>query len=155
MIKRALLIKRDNGYVLDSLAWAYYQKGMLPEALEAMAKAIAKTPADDPVMREHYGDIYLKLSQKNKAREQWLSHSNSIQAMRNFEINSSRKGLEIQTLSSKAQVRGRRPRSEELPISSIFSVPPFRPYLLPACVPKKPEINLPRDSLRSHCSVTP
>jgi hypothetical protein len=29
-------------------------------------------PGDDPVMREHFGDIYLKLSDKDKAREQWL-----------------------------------------------------------------------------------
>jgi tetratricopeptide (TPR) repeat protein len=72
LIKRALLLKPDNGYILDSLAWAYYQKGMLNEALEVMNKAVAKTPDDDPVMREHYGDIYLKLSKKDKAREQWL-----------------------------------------------------------------------------------
>jgi tetratricopeptide (TPR) repeat protein len=45
---------------------------MLNEALEVMNKAVAKTPDEDPVMREHYGDIYLKLSKKDKAREQWL-----------------------------------------------------------------------------------
>lgn len=72
LIKRALLLKPDNGYILDSLAWAYYQKGMLNEALEVMKKAVAKSSEDDPVMREHYGDIYLKLSNKEKAREQWL-----------------------------------------------------------------------------------
>ena len=71
LIKQALLIKRDNGYILDSLAWAYYQKGMPNEALEYMKMAIEKT-GDDPVMREHLGDIYLKLSNKNKAREEWL-----------------------------------------------------------------------------------
>jgi len=72
LIKQALVIKPDNGYILDSLAWAYYQKGMLKEAFEVMQKAIAKTSKDDPVMREHYGDIFLKLSDKDKAREQWL-----------------------------------------------------------------------------------
>jgi len=71
LIKRALLIKPDNGYILDSLAWAYYQKGMLQESLEVMKKAITKVD-DDPVMREHFGDIYLKLIQKDNARMQWL-----------------------------------------------------------------------------------
>jgi tetratricopeptide (TPR) repeat protein len=71
LIKRALLIKPDNGYILDSLAWAYYQKGMLNEALDVMKKAVAKVD-EDPVMREHFGDIYLKLSQKDNARMQWL-----------------------------------------------------------------------------------
>jgi Flp pilus assembly protein TadD len=71
LIKRALQVKPDSGYILDSLAWAYYQKGMLNDALQVMQNAIAKVP-EDPVMREHYGDIYLKLSNKAKAREQWL-----------------------------------------------------------------------------------
>jgi predicted negative regulator of RcsB-dependent stress response len=44
---------------------------MLPEALEFMKKAVKNEPGD-PVLREHFGDIYLKLSKKDKAREQWL-----------------------------------------------------------------------------------
>jgi predicted negative regulator of RcsB-dependent stress response len=36
-----------------------------------MKKAIAKE-AEDPVMREHYGDIFMKFSKKEQAREQWL-----------------------------------------------------------------------------------
>jgi tetratricopeptide (TPR) repeat protein len=71
LIKRALLIKPKNGYILDSLAWAYYQKGMLNEALEVMKEAVAKV-AEDPVMREHYGDIFQKLAKRDKAKEQWL-----------------------------------------------------------------------------------
>ena len=66
LIKRALLLKPDNGYILDSLAWAYYQKGMLHEALEFMKKAVAKTKDDDPVMREHFGDIYFKLGDRRQ-----------------------------------------------------------------------------------------
>ena len=71
LVKRALLIKPDSGYILDSLAWAYYQKGMLNEALAVMREAVAKVNKD-PVMREHYGDIYLRLSNKDEARLQWL-----------------------------------------------------------------------------------
>jgi hypothetical protein len=36
-----------------------------------MVKAMSKAD-DDPVMREHYGDILLKLGKKDKAREQWI-----------------------------------------------------------------------------------
>jgi tetratricopeptide (TPR) repeat protein len=72
LIKRALLIKPDNPYIMDSLAWAFYHKGMLNEALELMKRAIAKAKDDDPVMREHFGDIYFKLGQSAKARDQWL-----------------------------------------------------------------------------------
>jgi predicted Zn-dependent protease len=44
---------------------------MYREAHEVMVKAISKTE-DDPVMREHYGDILLKLGRKDKAKEQWI-----------------------------------------------------------------------------------
>ena len=71
LIKRALLIKPKNGYILDSLAWAYYQKGMLKEALDVMQQAVSEV-GEDPVMREHYGDILFKLSKKDETREQWL-----------------------------------------------------------------------------------
>jgi Flp pilus assembly protein TadD len=71
LIKRALQIKRDNGYILDSLAWAYYMKGRYPEAHEVMVKAVSKED-DDPIMREHYGDILLKVGKREKAKEQWI-----------------------------------------------------------------------------------
>ncbi|HAS52979.1 MAG TPA: hypothetical protein DCS42_02055, partial [Nitrospiraceae bacterium] len=70
LIQRALRIKPDNGYILDSLAWAYYRKGKTRQALKVMQQAVQQVP-DDPIIREHYGDIYLKLSSKDKAREQW------------------------------------------------------------------------------------
>ena len=57
---------------MDSLAWAFYHKGMLHEALELMTKAIANARDDDPVMREHFGDVYFKLGDSVKARDQWL-----------------------------------------------------------------------------------
>ena len=44
----------------------------MKEAFEVMQKAMMKTATDDPVMHEHYGDIFLKLSDKDNAREQWL-----------------------------------------------------------------------------------
>jgi predicted negative regulator of RcsB-dependent stress response len=44
---------------------------MLKEALATMKDAVAKVH-EDPVMREHFGDIYLKLSKKDEAKLQWL-----------------------------------------------------------------------------------
>jgi predicted negative regulator of RcsB-dependent stress response len=44
---------------------------MLTEAMVFMKKAIKKEP-EDPILREHHGDILLKLGKRAKAREQWL-----------------------------------------------------------------------------------
>jgi len=44
---------------------------MYKEALEVMTRALSHAD-DDPVMREHYGDILLKLRKKDAAKEQWI-----------------------------------------------------------------------------------
>jgi hypothetical protein len=44
---------------------------MYKDALEVMTDAIGKSD-DDPVMREHYGDILLKLGKKDRVKEQWI-----------------------------------------------------------------------------------
>lgn len=71
LVQRALVIKPQNGYYLDSLAWAYFKMGRLPEALEEMKRAVAVVP-DDPVFFEHLGEIYLTNNLPNDAREAWL-----------------------------------------------------------------------------------
>lgn len=66
MIRKALAKKPDNGYILDSLGWVYYKKGLYEQALVELQKAIALIP-DDPVILEHLGDIHVKLKQPDKA----------------------------------------------------------------------------------------
>jgi tetratricopeptide (TPR) repeat protein len=71
LIQRALSVKPQNGYYLDSLAWAYFKMGRLQEALEEMRRAVAVVP-DDPVFFEHLGEICLTHQLLNDAREAWL-----------------------------------------------------------------------------------
>jgi tetratricopeptide (TPR) repeat protein len=71
LIQRALVIKPQNGYYLDSLAWAYFKMGRFQEALVEMKRAVAVVP-DDPVFFEHLGEIYLTHHLLADAREAWL-----------------------------------------------------------------------------------
>jgi len=68
LIQRALELKPQSGYILDSLAWVLFQRGSLAKAWEEMQKAVEKAP-DDPIIWEHYGDIARALEDKDKARE--------------------------------------------------------------------------------------
>jgi len=68
LIQRALELKPQSGYILDSLAWVLFQRGSPAEAWEEMQKAVEKAP-DDPIIWEHYGDIARALEDKDKARE--------------------------------------------------------------------------------------
>lgn len=63
LVKKALEIEPDNGAFVDSLAWAYYKKGMLEEALLEIEKAVGLEP-DDAEIRSHLEKI--KESLKNR-----------------------------------------------------------------------------------------
>jgi tetratricopeptide (TPR) repeat protein len=76
LTKQAVALKPENGYYVDSLGWAFYKSGMLPEALAEIKKAVALV-GDDPVIYEHLGEIYLKQQKVADAREAWL-HSLEI-----------------------------------------------------------------------------
>ena len=68
LIKEALKHKPDDGYIIDSLAWVYFKKGVYEKALAFLLKATRLVP-DDPTILEHLGDVYLKINDKKKARE--------------------------------------------------------------------------------------
>ena len=72
LIRRALVIKPNDGYYLDSLGWAYYKLGKMNEALVELKRAASRIP-DDPVIQEHLGEVYLKKSLLEEAKEAWLT----------------------------------------------------------------------------------
>ncbi len=67
-IKKAVELKPDNGYILDSLGWVYYRLGRLAEARDELEKAL-KLTADDANIHDHLGDVYRALHDFDKARE--------------------------------------------------------------------------------------
>lgn len=71
LTKQAVALKPDNGYYVDSLGWAFFKSGQLPEALREIQRA-ASLVGDDPVIYEHLGDIYAKQQRISEAREAWL-----------------------------------------------------------------------------------
>jgi len=70
LIQRALTQKPDDGYYLDSLAWAQYKKGQFKKAITTQKNALEKIK-DDPVMHEHMGDMLWANNQQEEARKQW------------------------------------------------------------------------------------
>jgi tetratricopeptide (TPR) repeat protein len=56
LVLRALEIRPDDGYFLDSLAWVHFRKGDYSRAEEELRKALKSVP-DDPVVLEHLGDV--------------------------------------------------------------------------------------------------
>jgi tetratricopeptide (TPR) repeat protein len=71
LIARALSIRPDDGYVMDSLGWAYYKQGKFKESLDALEKAVVLAP-NDPVILEHLGEVYLKENERERGRDAWV-----------------------------------------------------------------------------------
>lgn len=66
LITKALKSDPDNGYILDSMGWLFYRKGMYEKAAGYLEKAVSLVP-DDPILLEHLGDVYVKLDEQKKA----------------------------------------------------------------------------------------
>ena len=70
MIERAVAAQPDAGYIIDSLAWAYFRLGRYADAVEPMERAALLEPVD-AVVTDHLGDVYWAVGRKLEARFQW------------------------------------------------------------------------------------
>jgi tetratricopeptide (TPR) repeat protein len=76
MIKRAVEQRADDGYIVDSLGWAYYRLGNMEEAVKQLERAVELKP-EDPTINDHLGDAYWKVGRVLEARFQW-SHARDL-----------------------------------------------------------------------------
>jgi Flp pilus assembly protein TadD len=70
MIRRAVEQRPDDGYIVDSLGWAYYRIGNYEEAVKHLERAIELKP-EDPTINDHLGDAYWKVGRMLEAYFQW------------------------------------------------------------------------------------
>ncbi|MCR4282204.1 MAG: tetratricopeptide repeat protein [Bauldia sp.] len=70
MIQKAVDLRPNDGYIVDSLGWAYYQLGRRDQAVTALETAV-ELRADDPVINDHLGDAYWTVGRKREALFQW------------------------------------------------------------------------------------
>ena len=70
LIERAVALRPTDGYIVDSLGWAFYRLGDFKSAVKHLERAV-ELRADDPIITDHLGDIYWRVGRQNEAKFQW------------------------------------------------------------------------------------
>src|SRR5207302_10937524 len=76
MIRRAVDQRPDDGYIVDSLGWAFYRIGNYDEAVKNLERAV-ELKAEDPTINDHLGDAYWRGGRVPEAQFQW-SHARDL-----------------------------------------------------------------------------
>jgi len=70
MLHRAVELRPDDGFIVDSLGWVHYRLGDYDAAVEQLERAVELEPGD-PVINDHLGDAYWRVGRQREARYQW------------------------------------------------------------------------------------
>ena len=76
MVKDAVQLRPQSGYIIDSLGWAYYQMGQYSKAVPELERAVTLR-SQDPIINDHLGDAYWRVGRKLEAGFQW-NHALSL-----------------------------------------------------------------------------
>jgi tetratricopeptide (TPR) repeat protein len=70
ILERAAIQRPQEGYIIDSLGWAYYRLGQYQRAVDVLERAVELSPGD-PELNDHLGDAYWRVGRRIEARFQW------------------------------------------------------------------------------------
>lgn len=70
MIEKAVEAQPQDGYIVDSLGWAFYKLGRIEEAVATLEQAVLLRP-NDAEINDHLGDAYWRAGRTLEAKFQW------------------------------------------------------------------------------------
>ena len=70
MLKKATELRKNDGYIIDSLGWAYFKSEKYDQAKKYLQKAVELMPLD-PVVNDHYADALWMSNHIIQARYFW------------------------------------------------------------------------------------
>ncbi len=70
MLEKARSLRPYDGYIVDSVGWAYYRLGRYDDAAVTLQAAVLLVPGDSTI-NDHLGDALWKAGHKMDARFQW------------------------------------------------------------------------------------
>ena len=70
LLEKAVELEPADGYILDSLGWAYYLSNSIEQSIYFLEKAVSILP-NDATLNDHLGDAYWKSGRNDEAKSQW------------------------------------------------------------------------------------
>jgi Flp pilus assembly protein TadD len=70
MLEKARRLRPYDGYIVDSVGWAYFQLGRYEDAAKTLNAAVLLVPGD-PTINDHLGDALWRAGNRISARFQW------------------------------------------------------------------------------------
>ena len=70
LLEKAVELEPMDGYILDSLGWAYYLSDFIEKSIYFLEKAVSFLPGD-ATLNDHLGDAYWKAGRFSEAQSQW------------------------------------------------------------------------------------
>ncbi len=70
MIQKAVAASPNDGYIIDSLGWAFFRLGRFDEAVQQLELAV-QLRSTDPEINDHLGDAYWRAGRTLEAKFQW------------------------------------------------------------------------------------
>ena len=86
MLEKATALRENDGYITDSLGWAYYMNKDYINAEKILRRAVELLPLD-PVINDHYADALWMLNKNIQARYVWNYVLNLEDAEENLKEN--------------------------------------------------------------------
>lgn len=91
LIERAVSLRPDAGYIVDSLGWAHYRLGHYQKAVRYLERAVELEPGQATIS-DHLGDAYWQAGRHLEARFQW-QHTLSLPPDEDIDLDAVRKKL--------------------------------------------------------------
>ena len=70
MLERAVALRPQDGYIVDSLGWIFYRMNDFETAVRHLERAV-ELRSQDATINDHLGDAYWQVGRFNEARFQW------------------------------------------------------------------------------------
>ncbi len=70
MLKRAVELRPEDGFIIDSLGWAYFRRGDFVNAIKFLEQAVLLEPGEATI-NDHLGDAYWRFGRKLEAKFEW------------------------------------------------------------------------------------